>query len=118
DATSGDADNSSSVSATVMFDNSGSTAAVSEAVAGIGGGGGSATALIENTGAFSENEVEYESDVRIDVDNRNYVDINNTVSQTATSGDAKVKFNTTGGDATSGSVSNTSTSNFTVEVTN
>ncbi len=115
-AMSGDADNSNSVSATVMYDNSGSAAAVSDAVSW--GGAGDVEATIENTGPRSENEVEIEHEVEVDIENRNYVDINNTVEQSAESGEATVRFNTTGGDATSGSVSNTSSSSFNVSITN
>lgn len=114
DATSGDAANATSLSATVEVDNSEGSANFSAAL----GGNGSNSGSINNTGPDSENKVKFDSDVNIDVDNHNYVHVDNDVSQKARSGDAEVKHNTTGGSATSGSVSNTSTSSFTVRVTN
>jgi len=114
DAHSGDAANSNAVEATVEFDNSG-------AAAGLGAvatPSGSDSASIENTGPRSNNEVTYESNVDVSVDNDNTVDITNTNTQSAASGSATVRGNTTGGNAMSGSVSNTSSSSFNVRVTN
>lgn len=113
DATTGDAMNDHSVDATVEIDNSGSAGAW-DGVASPQNNSGS----INNTGPYSDNEVEFESEVKIDVDNDNDVDIENKVEQSAYSGDAEVKYNTEGGSATSGSVSNTSSSSFTVRITN
>jgi len=113
DATTGDAMNDSSVEATVEIDNSGSAGAW-DGVASPQNNSGS----INNTGPYSDNKVKFESDVDVDINNDNDVDIDNDVDQHAYSGDAEVRTNTTGGSATSGSVSNTSSSSFTVRITN
>jgi hypothetical protein len=82
------------------------------------GGNGSNSGTINNTGPDSDNSVRFESRVDVDVDNNNDVRIDNDVDQRSHSGDAEVTHNTTGGSATSGNVSNTSSSSFTVRITN
>ena len=114
DATTGDSENDNSVDATIEIDNSQSAGAFD----GVGSGGGSVSASIENTGPKSDNTVKSENKVDIDVNNDNNIHVYNTNDQVAKSGDAEVRYNTTGGDATSGSVTNTSSSTFTVRVTN
>ena len=114
DATTGDAENDNSVDATIEIDNSQTAAAFD----GVGSGGGSVSASIENTGPKSDNTIKSENKVEIDVDNDNNIHVYNNNDQVAKSGDAEVRYNTTGGDATSGSVTNTNSSTFTVRVTN
>lgn len=116
EAETGSATNESTVDAWIEVDNSGAAGELSAIVDA--GSAGSDTASIENTGPLSNNEVEFNSRVDVEVDNRNYVDVRNTVEQSAHSGDATVRFNTTGGDATTGDASNTSTSMFTVSISN
>lgn len=113
-AESGKASNANSVTASVQLDNSQAASSLGSAA----GGSGSNSASITNTGPDSENEVKFESRVNVDVNNDNDVHVYNDNDQTARSGDAEVEHNTTGGNATSGAVSNTSSSNFTVRITN
>jgi len=113
-ARSGDGENHNSVGATIEVDNS-QTAGV---VAGVGSGDDHGTGSITNTGPDSVNKVKSEKSVRINVDNNNNIHIYNSNDQAAKSGDAEVTHNTTGGDATSGSVTNTNSSTFEVRVTN
>jgi hypothetical protein len=67
-----------------------------------------ATASIDETGPDSTNKVEFENRTRVKVDNENHVRVYNSNPQTAVTGDARVRHNTTGGDATSGDASNDS----------
>jgi len=114
-ATSGDGMNDNSLNAEVEFDNSQSAGAFD----GVGSGGGASTGSIDGlTGPDSHNTVKSENKVEIDVNNDNKIHVYNNNDQVAKSGDAEVRHNTTGGDATSGSVTNTSSSTFTVRVTN
>lgn len=114
DAQSGNVGNTNSLDATVAVDNSGSTNGL-----GMGSGnGGSDSATISNTGPDSKNEVKFENKSAVTVDNNNDVHVSNTNNQTATSGNAEVSHNTTGGSATSGSAMNTSSSSFTIRLTN
>lgn len=114
DATSGDGANDNSVDAMIEIDNSQSAGVLN----GVGSGSEHNTGSISNTGPDSENEIKFENKVEIDVDNDNNIRVYNNNHQVAESGAAVVKHNTTGGDATSGSVTNTSSSTFTVRVTN
>jgi hypothetical protein len=52
------------------------------------------------------------------VTNDNNVWVSNHSSQHASSGDASVSNNTTGGDATSGDASNTNSSTITIDISN
>lgn len=113
-AQSGSASNANSVSATVAVDNSSSAGALS----GMGSGSSSNTGTINNTGPDSNNEVTSKTRTHVDVTNNNNVSVQNSTQQCAQSGDARVQDNTTAGNATSGSASNTSSSSFTVRVTN
>ena len=114
DASTGDASNMNDVTAEVEFDNSASAASMSAMASVESDNSGSIT----NTGAYSDNHVTFESDTDVDIDNENDVDIYNNVDQSAYSGDAEVRANTTGGSASTGSVSNSSSSSFTVRITN
>lgn len=113
DAMTGSAMNSSTVSADITVENSSSVAQTVGSVEAP-----SFEGAITNTGPGSDNEVEYESNTDIDVNNDNDIDIDNDVDQSAWSGDAEVVGNTTGGNAVSGNVSNTSSSSFTVRIAN
>lgn len=114
DAESGRAANANAVNANIQLDNSQTASGFDN----LAGGGGSNSASINNTGPDSENEVKYESRVNVDVDNDNNIHVYNNNDQYARSGDAEVEHNTTGGSATSGDVSNTNSSSFTVRITN
>lgn len=114
DATSGDASNDNTVSAAVDIDNSGS----STPPAGFGSGGTLGGSIDGPTGPDSTNTITETLKNTVKVTNNNNVSISNSVSQSATSGDATVKHNTTGGDATTGDASNTSSSTFELTVTN
>jgi len=113
DATSGDAANDSLLRATVRLNNGGSSAA-----AFAGGSNGGASGDISNTGPDSYNKVEFKASEYVKVQNNNDVKVQNNNTQKASSGDAKVSGNTTGGSATSGGASNISTNETTVEITN
>lgn len=112
-ATSGAAANANSMSLRASVDNSASSAVATAPVAT-----GSDTARIENTGPDSVNRVKitHKNDVR--VTNNNDVNIENNNTQIATSGDARVTDNTTGGSATSGDASNTNSTSMTFEIKN
>lgn len=112
DARSGNTSNSNSLSGTVEIDNS-------VGVDGLGGGGaGNNSGSIENTGPDSYNKVEFDHYSSVEVDNDNDIDIDNNNHQYASSGDAEVDGNTTGGDAVSGSATNTNSTSLTVRITN
>lgn len=77
-----------------------------------------ASPSISNTGPDSYNKVKSHSSWRQRVTNNNSVGVSNNNPQSATSGDVKVKHNTTGGDAASGAASNTSSFSASVMLTN
>lgn len=114
-ATSGDSANQNTLNATVEVDNSGA-AGVVDSVLGSGSEGGQAS--INNTGPDSQNKITSENNVKVNMNNDNDIHVTNNNDQVAKSGSAEVSHNTTGGDATSGSATNTSSSTFTVRVTN
>jgi hypothetical protein len=64
------------------------------------------TGVIDTTGPNSHNEVVFNGGNDVDLDNDNKVDVDNDTDQDADTGDAEVKNNTTGGDATSGAALN------------
>jgi hypothetical protein len=110
-AMSGVASNSSNFRASVTLNNS----------SALGGGGGSSTnsGTISGNGAYSTSTVKTVNVNTLNVNNDNDVRITNNNSQHASSGDATSSFNT-GGDASavSGAATNTSSSEFTVNITN
>lgn len=73
---------------------------------------------VANTGAYSVNVIENKNTNKVKVVNSNNISIYNATLQGSHSGNAIVQGNTTGGSATSGSATNTSTSTFTINVTN
>lgn len=113
DAMSGEAMNENNVSASVSVDNGGN-----------GGwdlgdlGSGDHEGMIENTGPDSDNEITFDNNLDVTVTNNNNINVSNSVNQTATSGDVNVSRNTTAGGASSGDVSNTSTTEFMFEISN
>lgn len=110
----GNTANTSSVSADVSLSNTQSTSSVSAAL----NMPASDTGSVNNTGPDSNNKVTFENHAYVNVDNHNDVDIHNSVDQSATSGNAIVHDNTTGGNAVTGSATNDSTTSFTVSVSN
>lgn len=112
-ATSGDASNSNEFSADLSVDNSSCDCAL-DGVMGGGAWGGD----IKNTGPKSDNVIENKQSVRVNVNNYNSLVVTNTNDQTASTGDASVDCNTTGGDATSGNASNTNSSSVTLSINN
>ncbi len=72
---------------------------------------------ISTTGPDSTNKVISRTDNSARIDNDNDLTVRNTNDQHSSSGDAKVRDNTTGGDATSGDASNSNslTANVTVD---
>lgn len=114
DAETGDAENASMVDGEIVIDNSSAASAYADAAAPSGGN----EATIDTTGPDSENEIKFESKVEVEVENDNDVNIENKVYQSARSGEAEVEHNTTGGSAVTGSASNSSSTSFSVRVTN
>ena len=115
-ASSGNATNHTSFNASATVNNSGASGALHSALSGVLGGGGSSS--ISNTGPDSVNKVTNKTNVDVDINNTNTLTVTNKNYQTATSGDATVKHNTTGGSATTGNASNTSNTTATFNVTN
>ncbi len=73
---------------------------------------------ISNTGPFSDNKVVSVNSATLDMNNQNTVSLQTFNTQDATSGSARVSDNTTGGSAVSGDASNTSSSSFTINISN
>lgn len=115
-AESGDAENEASVEADLSVDNSNSSSAA--LACGCGNGGSSHNADINTTGPNSENKVLFKNKSNVNVNNTTTVSFNNNVSQNTDSGNASVWKNTTGGNATSGGASNSSSTVFSLSVTN
>lgn len=113
DAWSGDADNSNSLSATVHVSNSASGAG---AVAPMSSS--SSTGTNSNTGPDSYNVVKSIEKSSVHVTNNNNLNVANTSSQTATSGNATVSDNASGGSAVTGNVSNDNSTSLNFSVTN
>lgn len=115
DAETGMASNESSFEASVTVDNS---AGLSDVFADFEADSASFSGTIENTGPDSENTIEAETEIEIEIENDNNLTVTNTNTQIATSGDAEVEDNTTGGSAITGDVSNTSETSITFKVSN
>lgn len=75
-------------------------------------------ASIDKTGPHSENEISFEDNSDLTVTNNNGVTLGANVNQNANTGDAKVKHNTTGGDASTGDADNSATLGADVTVDN
>jgi hypothetical protein len=115
DAVSGDAMNESMVDATVDIDNSGSWSGMDGCACG---GDADHSGDISNTGPDSYNHVEVDTSHEVDIENNNSINFTSNVHQDADSGDVRVEDNTTAGGATSGNVSNTSSSSFSFSISN
>jgi len=112
DATSGDAMNTNSLSVKATVNNAASTS-------GMGGSGSmDATGSIDNTGTDSTNTVTSTQTSKVTIDNDTNIRVYNDNDQRASTGDASVRDNTTGGSATSGDATNTNSSSFTFDVSN
>jgi hypothetical protein len=113
DATSGDVSNDNAADTSVSVDNS-------AGAMGLGSffGGGDHDVTMSETGPDSRNNVEIKTTNSSKVTNTNNVGVVNLTNQSAWSGNASVKHNTTGGDATTGSASNTNSSTTTVDLSN
>lgn len=116
DAETGDAENEASLEADLSVDNSGSSGDALACACGSGGGGHDAD--ISTTGPNSENKVIFKNKSNVSVNNTTTVSFNNNVNQNADSGNASVWNNTTGGNATTGNASNSSSTVFSLSVTN
>ena len=110
DATTGDAENTNetNVNVDIMNDNSGHS--------DCGCHGGDTEVTIDNTGPDSKNKVVvgggYGYGGGTNVKNNNNFNVKNKTKQKAVSGDATVKKNTKGGDATTGDATNSNTTNL------
>jgi hypothetical protein len=111
DASTGAATNDNTTAADVTVDNSASAGAGAMAFS-------DASGSIDTTGPGSSNNVTSNQTDNSSVRNDNHLSVRNDSSQRASSGDASVTGNTTGGSATSGDASNTNSSTFTFSVTN
>ena len=112
-ATSGDANNDNSFSASVSIDNSGFCGCLGNFGSGADMGGS-----IDLTGPDSTNVIENKVNNNVRVNNDNDVRVTNTNDQHASSGDATVYGNTTGGDATSGNASNSNDTSLVLSISN
>lgn len=108
-ASTGRANNSSTMAVAASVDNSGSNG-TSMGAGNLGGMQGQGSdASINTTGADSNNTISSRSTVRTTVNNTNNVDVQSNNSQTAVSGSANVSKNTSAGSATTGDATNNST---------
>lgn len=111
DAESGAASNSQAFGATLSLTNSAPTPPPAST-------GAVADGSIDTTGPNSTNVISTKSYVKSKVENNNTVSVSNSTSQSATTGLVNVSGNTTGGSATSGDATNTSTSTFNLNISN
>ncbi len=114
DATTGNAKNDSLLSVDANVDNSGS---LCDCLGG-NGSGHDDEGTIENTGPDSYNSIKFNNESTVKVTNNNHIAVTNNNSQKASTGDASVYKNTTGGNATSGDAENISTTELSLTVTN
>ena len=111
DAKSGNASNSTALAASVTISN-GSSMGMDGVTTSNGDG------TIKNTGPDSENKIVTINKTSVNVENNNCLTVTTSNEQSASTGNASVKDNTTGGDATSGNASNSSSSSFTINIQN
>jgi len=111
-ASSGATSNSNSLNATVHLTNTAPNMTM------VGGGSGSNTGTISDTGPHSDNKVVSVNKTSVDVNNDNSICLTTNNEQSATSGSSNVSGNTNGGSATTGSASNTSSSTVSLTVSN
>ncbi len=112
-ATSGKAGNTAALSVSGTINNSSSLGDVSCGCAGMSG-----AVNVDASGPDSKVTVMSKDSTKITVNNTSNLSVNNKVTQTAYSGDASVTGNTTGGNATSGDASNSTTASVSFSVTN
>jgi hypothetical protein len=110
-ATSGNASATNSTTTSVAITNT--TPAVN-----LGGAGGSGDNSIDMTGADSNNTINNNTTVHMDVNNDNSVWVSNTNLQGSFSGNATTSKNTSGGDATSGNASATNSTTTSITIVN
>lgn len=108
---------------TANHNSSNVSASVSNAGLGAAGltgwsSGSHGNASIHTTGPWSHNSVSSYENIDVFVKNDNNVDVSNYNNQYASSGDAKVFGNTSGGSATTGNASNTNTQSVNLNVRN
>lgn len=84
----------------------------------LGGVAAASTGTIGTTGPDSTNKVSFRHRDTRNVNNNNNVGVNNSNPQSASSGDARVRHNTTGGNASSGDAMNDSLLRANVSVSN
>ena len=115
-ADSGNASNetATSASAHISNGNNNESCACPVTAAGINGTNES----IAKTGPDSENTIDTNVNVTDTVTNNNDVNVTNSNEQSASSGDAVVAHNTTGGDARTGDATNSSQASFLVNLVN
>ena len=119
DARTGDASNTNRLNASVRVDNS--NAGVGSNLFGSGSDGdwrSNNTSRISDTGPDSVNRISTQVTNRVNIENNNDLEVHNTNSQYASSGDAEVSDNTRGGDARTGDATNTNTTTLDFRVTN
>jgi hypothetical protein len=76
------------------------------------------SATVDHTGPDSHLHLNQKQSNKVDVKNKNHVRVNNNNDQWAQTGSAKVKDNTEGGDATSGSAANDNSADTSVSLSN
>lgn len=87
-------------------------------VVGLSGFAGATSGTISHTGAHSHNIIKSYKSNTVKVQNHNDVDVTNSNSQSAYSGDVGVWKNTTVGDVSSGDATNTNTTHISATVSN
>lgn len=110
-ATTGDAMNTNGLTVAVSVDNSGAMGDMNCMCAG-------GNVNVDASGPNAEAKVISKTKTKIDVDNDTMLKVENNVSQSANSGDATVKNNTTAGSATTGDAVNTNTVSVSFTVKN
>src|SRR3990167_7196508 len=85
-------------------------------LSGFTGVANAATGSIHNTGPRSYNKVKSTTNKKVKVTNNNNLGVNNANSQSASTGNARVSFNTTGGDARTGAATNNNTTHVSATV--
>lgn len=115
-AKTGNASVANTFNANATIDNSASTAAAMKPLTSSSSSNNSGS--IRNTGPHSTNRVVNTTNNNVDIDNDNDLHVDNYSSSTASSGNAVVRGNTRGGDATTGNASTTSSTSVTFRVTN
>jgi len=109
-ATTGDARNTASVSGDITVSNTASSTMPAPTVTP------PAPSSIQNSGMGAHNSTYTSASASSTVTNNNYVRVTSDNVQNASSGEAGVYHNVSGGDATSGDASNSYTGTFTVNV--